>query len=208
MNQFFNGLALRNQDYTPLVTKNMRSYLGAGERVSNAVDKQIAGMVQKVAGKNPIVYTGLAVSAGPVNMCQYALRLMRSLVLDILLPGIEAIASEESGMTVVHGLWGVIYQTKSDYETFILASELRSCIGLQMMLGQTNPFARLAGSVCESGVSFKRGAVQTAMAFFVDLPMLACLCTDSQLGDYKAWAMTHCYDCLLYTSTLPTICSV
>jgi hypothetical protein len=194
VNQFMNGLALHNQDYTPLVTRRMKRYLGAADRAASAVDKQVNGMVQSIAGKNPVVFTGLSASTGMLNMAQYALRMLRTLFVSMLLPGLDALAAGESGIVVVHGLWHVLYEAQVDYKTLILASELRSCVGLQLMLGQTNPFGRFAGSVCEAGVWFKLGVIETALVFFVDIPMLACVCHDSQQVDYRQWVVDHCYE--------------
>ena len=193
INQFMNGFALYNQDYTPLVTANMKRYLGAAERASEAVDNKITVMMSKVAGKNPIITAGLGAGSGMLNMAQYACRVMRTLITSVLLPGITVAAAGDSGMRVVHGLWHVIYETQSDYKTFILNAELGSCVGLQLMLGQSNPIAVLAGNVCIAGVMFKLGAIETALAFFVDLPMLGCLCTDSEQQDYRKFVMEHCY---------------
>ena len=193
INQFMNGFALYNQDYTPLVTANMRSYMGAAERAGGGVDGTITSMVQSVAGKQPIAFTGFVASAGMVNMAQYTMRMVRTLLVTMLLPGLDAAASGQHGERVVHGLWQVVYDSQENYKTLILASELRSCVGMQLMLGQSNPLGRLAGTVCESSVMFKLGAIETALAFFVDLPMLGCLCKDSEQKDWKRWAIDHCY---------------
>ncbi|KAJ1468673.1 hypothetical protein T484DRAFT_3629597 [Baffinella frigidus] len=194
VNQFMNGFALYNQDYTPLVTKNMKTYLGEAQRAAGTVDGQITSMVQSVAGKQPAVFTGFVASAGVLNMAQYTCRMWKTLVVSTLLPALDSVFSDGDSKLLVNGLWQVVYASQADYKTLILASELRSCVGLQLMLGQSNPFGRLAGTVCESSVMFKLGAIDTGMAIFVDLPMLACLCTDSQQKDYKQWAMDHCYE--------------
>ena len=193
VNQFLNGVAMYSQDYTPLVTRNMRRYLGAADRMAGAVDGKVTAMVETVAGKNPIVFTGLAASAGMLNMAQYALRMVRILLVQVLLPALDAASSGDGVEDVVNGLWQVVYDSQENYKTLILASEMRSCVGLQLMLGYTNPYARLAGAVCHSGIMFKLGAVNTAMAFFVDLPMLGCLCSGSDGLDYRQHAMDTCY---------------
>ena len=193
VSQFMNGLAMYNQDYTPLVQGNMRKFLGVGDRMAGMVDSKVNSMVETVAGKNPIVFTGLAASSGMLNMAQYALGMVRILIVQVLLPAI-AMLGGGSVDEVVHGLWLVVYESSENYKTLILASELRSCVGLQLMMGYTNPFARLAGDVCRSGVMFKLGGLNTAMAFFVDLPVLGCLCKDSEGLDYQKHAMDTCYE--------------
>ncbi|KAJ1468512.1 hypothetical protein T484DRAFT_3629701 [Baffinella frigidus] len=194
MNMFMNGFAMYNQDYTPLVTKNMRTYLGAASRAAKVVDQKISQMVQSIAGKNPIVFTGMAASAGAINMAHYALRMLRTTIVLLLFPAMDASVSGAPATEVIHGLWQVVYDSQENYKTLILASEMRSCVGLQLMLGQSNPFGQLAGSVCQSGVFFKLGVVETTMAFFVDLPMLECLCTKSEGLDFKKWARENCWE--------------
>ena len=99
-----NGFALYNQDYSPLVTKNMKNYLGAAERAAGAVDDKVTSMVQSIAGHNPVGYTGMEASAGILNFAQYSCRMFQTLIVSILLPGITAAANGDSGITVVHGL--------------------------------------------------------------------------------------------------------
>jgi hypothetical protein len=194
VNMFLNGFAMYNQDYTPLVTKNMQVYMGAMSRAAKSVDDQIVGMVSSVAGANPVVYTGLAASAGMINMAHYSCRMFQTLIIQILFPAIDAGVLGESTAPIVHGLWQVVYESQENYKTLILASEMRSCVGLQLMMGQTNPIGRFAGAVCQAGVMFKLGAVETALAFFVDLPMLGCLCSESDQRDYRQWAMDNCWE--------------
>ncbi|KAJ1464104.1 hypothetical protein T484DRAFT_1758351, partial [Baffinella frigidus] len=151
-------------------------------------------MVSSVAGANPVVFTGLSASAGMVNMAQYSCRMLQTLIVQILFPSLDAAVLGESPMPIVHGLWQVVYESQENYKTLILASEMRSCVGLQLMLGHANPLGRLAGSICQAGVMFKLGAVETTLAFFVDLPMLGCLCSESYQKDYQQWAMDTCWE--------------
>ena len=207
VNQFLNGISLRSQDYTPLVTRSMRDYLGAAQRISEGVDSQIDGMVKRVAGNTPAAFVGLSGGSGILNMGQYFFRMLRYWIVSVIIGDYDVIQTVDTGSPIIDvvgtgsvssglmvaSLWRVLYDTHTDYKSLVLSAELRGCVGLELMLGFDNPLAQLTGSLCEAGVLFKEGAVNVATSFFVDTPMLACMCVDSLQRDFKKHVMDTCY---------------
>jgi len=207
VNQFLNGVSLRSQDYTPLVTRGMRDYLGAAQRISKGVDSQIDGMVKRIAGNTPAAFVGLSGGSGILNLGQYFFRMLRYWIVSVIIGDYDVIQTVDTGSPIldavgsgsassgliVASLWRVLYDTHTDYKSLVLAAELRGCVGFELMLGFDNPLAQLTGSLCEAGVLFKEGAVNVATSFFVDTPMLACMCVDSLQRDFKKHVMDTCY---------------
>jgi hypothetical protein len=186
INQFLNGVALRYESYTPLVVEPMKAYLGAADRMTQTVDSTMTGMLQRVSGKIPIMYTGFSSGAGLIKMAQFAARTSKRWMLQVILPSIDSIAGTGSGQTVANSLWQTVSDGfERDYVPLILNSELKACTGLRLMAGYDSPPARLAGSICESVVYFKKGAVQVLLAFFVDIPLLHCVCQADKASSWR-----------------------
>ena len=186
INQFLNGVSLRYESYTPLVVDSMKSYLGSAERMSRTIDSTMTQMLQRVSGKMPIMYTGFSSGAGLVKMAQFAARTSKRWMLQVIMPSIDAIGGTGTGTTVANSLWQTVSDGfERDYIPLILNSELKACTGVRLMIGYDSPPGQLAGSICESVVYFKKGAVQVLLAFFVDIPLLHCVCQADRVGNWR-----------------------
>jgi len=195
INQFLNGVSLRYESYTPLIVDSMKSYLGSAERMTKTIDSTMTQMLQRVSGKIPIMYTGFSSGAGLVKMAQFAARTSKRWMLQVIMPTIDAIAGTGTGATVANSLWQTVSDGfERDYIPLILNSELKACTGVQLMLGYDSPPARLAGSICESVVYFKKGAIQVLLAFFVDIPLLHCVCQADGRRSWKTRITEKCVE--------------
>lgn len=198
VNTFLNGLAIQERaQLQDALIPAMRGYITAGSRIGMVVDEQIERSLQSVIGLSPVIFGTASTGSGLLNLAHYSCRIIRRFVLGIIGIVDAAVQSDSdsgSGAALVNTLWQSVYDTRADYRSLILANTLKGCIGLQAVLGYTNPFAKLARSMCSSSALLASGTVDVSLTFFVDIPVLSCLCKETQERNWRSYLKEQCHD--------------
>lgn len=88
--------------------------------------------------------------------------------------------------------------TESMYETRpVMASTVGqrahdACLGIQTMMGGDNPWGSMLYHLCRSSAGLPSGVLDLFLLMFVDVPVVKCVCKDSQGHKMDAYVMKHC----------------
>jgi hypothetical protein len=91
-------------------------------------------------------------------------------------------------------LWQVLSDSTDDFETYLVKPGFRACAGLGVMLGYSNPWARLFREACTSAVATQAAAAATVRVLFVDIPTLSCICRDAEGSNFAEYARAACWE--------------
>jgi hypothetical protein len=121
-----------------------------------------------------------------IDSTQFAWRFGRRLVLELL--GVNV----DRSFTPV--LWQTLADSMDDFRTYLVKPGFRACAGLGVMLGYSNPWARVFRESCNSAVATQATAVETVKVLFVYVPTLACICRDTQGRNFAEYAQENCWE--------------
>jgi hypothetical protein len=70
----------------------------------------------------------------------------------------------------------------------------KSCTGLSLTFGYTNPWAIMLREQCDAWASVPSGTYQFLTVFLVDVPAAKCICKDSQGENFVRYATDVCFE--------------
>ncbi|KAJ1465765.1 hypothetical protein T484DRAFT_1757185, partial [Baffinella frigidus] len=126
-----------------------------------------------------------AFGASVIDTSQFAWRFVTRLVLKLL--------AVNEGMSLAPALWQATADSMDDYTTYLVKPAFRACSDIGVMMGFSNPWARLFRESCSAAVASQATAVSTGLVLFVDIPTLACMCKDADGRNYAIYARETCW---------------
>ena len=126
-----------------------------------------------------------AFGASVIDTSQFAWRFVTRLVLKLL--------AVNEGMSLAPALWQATADSMDDYTTYLVKPAFRACSGIGIMMGYSNPWARLFRESCSAAVASQATAVSTGLVLFVDIPTLACMCKDADGRNFAIYARETCW---------------
>ena len=120
-----------------------------------------------------------------IDMTQFSWRFVTRLILKLL--------AVEQGKTLAPALWQATADSMDDFDTYLVKPGFRACSGIGIMLGYSNPWARLFRESCCAAVATQATAVATGIVLFVDIPSLACMCRDAEGRNFATYARETCW---------------
>ena len=121
-----------------------------------------------------------------IDTTQFAWRFVVRLALQLL--------SARTDMKLAPVLWQVLSDSMDDHETYLIKPGFGACAGLGVMMGYSNPWARLFRESCSSAVATQATAVKTIRVLFVGIPTLACLCKEAEGSHFASYIQDNCWD--------------
>ncbi|KAJ1464968.1 hypothetical protein T484DRAFT_1757716, partial [Baffinella frigidus] len=100
----------------------------------------------------------------------------------------------DGGLSMAPALWQATSDSINDYNTYLVKPAFRACSGIGIMLGYSNPWARLFRESCSAAVASHATAVSTALILFVDIPALACMCRSAGGRKFEDYARDACWN--------------
>jgi hypothetical protein len=121
-----------------------------------------------------------------IDTTQFSWRFGVRLVLKLL--------SVRVGQEFTPVLWQILADSMDDYDEYLVKPGFRACAGMGVMLGYSNPWARVFRESCSSAVATQATAAETVRVLFVYIPTLACICRDAQGSNFATYAQDNCWD--------------
>ena len=106
-----------------------------------------------------------------IDMSQFFWRTITRLILELF--------SKEKSQALVLVLWEALSDSMQDFSTFLVKPGFRVCSGVGVMLGGTNPWAKLVRESCSASVAMQQSTMTAAEVLFVQVPVLSCICRDT-----------------------------
>ena len=123
--------------------------------------------------------------ASVLDVGQFFWRMMTRLLLTLL--------ARDTTQSLSPLLWQSLVESKADFREFFVMPAMRTCSGMGLMLGYSTPYARLVRESCSAVVAMQETMVTTVEIFFVQVPVLACLCRDTEGQNFNTFVIQHCW---------------
>lgn len=127
-----------------------------------------------------------AVGASVLDVSQFFWRMITRLMLELL-------ARDATVQPLAPLVWHAFVEAKHDFREFLIKPAFRTCSGVGIMLGYSNPWARLVRESCSAAVAQQETLVTTVDIFFVMTPVLACLCRNPGNQNFETYATNVCW---------------
>ena len=127
-----------------------------------------------------------ALGASALDVGQFFWRAVTRLLLELL-------ARDAVSQPLAPLVWHAFVESKHDFGEFFVLPAFRACSGLGVMLGSSNPWARLMRESCSAAVAQQATLLTTVEVFFVMTPVLACLCRDPGGQNFETYATNVCW---------------
>ena len=100
--------------------------------------------------------------------------------------------SAQTGDQIWNTVWGVLYDLEAAFQADITQRTLTGCAGIQLLLGETNPWAELAYGSCAMGAEYYASIFRITLDLFVDVPMIKCVCKDAAGQNPRLYVQSQC----------------
>lgn len=164
----------------------------------------IVGIFSKISSNNPTegvdkaqdVITGGMARYGPMSVfmktmlnpiagAHWIWRMAARIVVQI----IQATQAKRSVGSV---FWNILYDGRIDYADLVAKRMYNTCAGFALMAGYTNPLGNSILHYCFAGVKGTIATLDLLSVFLVDLPLIACVCTQNSGNNPRNWVLSHC----------------
>jgi hypothetical protein len=182
---FINGMAIagENGGWAAMMPGMAKSFSSVGDmdisKASDVISSTIATLPAPVAMarlsmKNPIAYT------------HFYYRLFTRMIMQIM-------QASQGTRSVGNVFWNVISDGRQDFESIVLQRMRRTCGGFAIMAGFTSPLGRLMNHWCIAWVEMQSGMLTLSAVFFVDIPLIDCVCVKSTGKNVATYIRNHCW---------------
>ena len=120
-----------------------------------------------------------------IDTTQFGWRFMVRLILRLV--------TARQGEDMAPVMWQILSDSTQDFDTYLVKPGFRACAGLGVMLGYSNPWARLFRESCSSAVASQATVLDIVEVMFIRIPTLACICRDSAGENFATYAKIHCW---------------
>ena len=150
------------------------------EGVTKAQDMMSGGMT-RFGPMSIFMKTAL----NPIAGAHWIWRMGSSIVVQI----IQAVQGQRSIASV---FWNVLYDGRVDYNDLVASRMLNTCGGFALMAGYTNPLGNVILHYCSAGVKSTIATLDLMSIFFVDLPLIVCVCRQTSGNNPSDWILNNC----------------
>ncbi|EKX36199.1 hypothetical protein GUITHDRAFT_117723 [Guillardia theta CCMP2712] len=98
-----------------------------------------------------------------------------------------------AGEKIDAGIFSILTGMRGDIEDLIVTPNEQICGGVSLIFGYTNPPATVMRYFCEVGAKVVLDLFDFLTVFFVDFPIVNCICKDSQGVVYSSYLEQSCY---------------
>jgi hypothetical protein len=127
----------------------------------------------------------MKVSVNPIAATHWMWRMGSRMLVQI----IQA-AKQRRGVGSV--FWNVVYDGRLDYKELIATRMFNTCGGLALMAGYTSPLGQMTLHYCFAGVKSSTATLDLVSVFLVDVPVMACICSQGEGRNPTEWIVNHC----------------
>ena len=104
---------------------------------------------------------------------------------------VQSIQAAEAKRSIGSVFWNVISEGIADYDELVAKRMFNTCGGLSLMAGYNSPMGKAILHFCFAGVKSTTATLNLVSLFTVDIPVMACVCTQS-VGQPHDWILYNC----------------
>lgn len=105
----------------------------------------------------------------------------------------QVLQSAQGTRSVANVFWNVVADSRADW-TGLVTNRLRStCAGVGLMAGYGNPAACMVTAWCNAIPNLQDAMLQMASVFFVDVPIMDCVCRQSAGFNFRQNVIDRCW---------------
>ncbi len=185
---FINGLAMagENSAFMPLLPGIARQMAQIG-----SIDPlQGLKSIQNSMGMLPArIQMAKQLTSNPIARAHYTYTILSRMFMKIL---------QVAGGTATIGnvFWTTFADSLDYHRSVVQVRNRRLCAGLALSMGYTSPVAMVFDRWCNAFVSLEGGLLTMLSVFTVEVPLMACICKQSQGFNFQAHVVANCFpDC-------------
>lgn len=128
-------------------------------------------------------------TGNPISRAHYLYTVMSRMFMKIL---------QAAGGTATIGnvFWTTLADSLDYHSSVVEVRNRRICEGLALSMGYTSPVAMVFNRWCNAFVSLEEGLLTMLAVFTVEIPLMACICKESQGYNFRAHVVANCFpDC-------------
>jgi len=163
---------------------------GVASSLSNAGEVDPAKITEVLSQSlsalpTPIQSANLAMK-NPIANAHFYYRMGSRMLMQIL-------EASQGSRTVANIFWNIISDGQKDYDDIVLQRMRRTCGGFAIMAGYNTPLGRLVNRWCTAWVEMQKGFITMASVFFVDVPLMDCVCIRSTGSEFTTFVKNSCW---------------
>ena len=105
---------------------------------------------------------------------------------------VQAIQASRQERSIGSVFMNVLYDGRSDYNELVASRMFNVCGGMALMTGYNSPLGRMVYHFCFAGVKGTVATLDLIGIFFVDVPLMVCVCRQSGGRNMAAWIIGNC----------------
>ena len=157
----------------------------AGESADNAQDMFSGDMSGGKMGRFGFAKLFMKTAVNPIAGVHWMWRMGSRMVVQLM----EAAKQKRSVGSV---FWNVLYDGRLDYRQLVATRMFNTCGGMSLMAGYTSPLGKVTLHYCFAGVKTTIATLDLVSVFLVDIPIMACACTQGYGHNPENWIYTKC----------------
>ena len=183
---FINGIAIagENGGWAAMMPGMAKSFSAVSDIDTAKASGVISSTVATLPG--PVTMAKLA-SRNPIAYSHYYYRLGTRMLMQIT-------QAAKGTRSVSNVFWNVISDGRKDFEDIVLQRMRRTCGGFAIMAGFQSPLGRMMNHWCIAWVEWQAGMQTMSSVFFVDIPLVDCVCVRSTGSNFEQFVRKNCLE--------------
>ena len=179
---FLNGVTMFGESqWTPIRPALVSSFLTVGNINAGYA---ISVLQNSIAGLPPGISMAQSISMNGVAVAQVYFRGFARMMTQIL----------DKKHSIANVFWNAVADGIVDWETIVLMRMRRSCGGLALMFGYSTPLGMMISRWCNAHVDWVQAGPVMASVFFVDMPLMSCVCIGSAGQSFDNHVVSECFN--------------
>lgn len=182
---FINGVVMVLENKGMNVHSDMAEILGASGGVDPSVAKDIYFGEFKKSLPGPIQMAQLAL-VNPLAASEFFYKQGTRMLIQIL-------QAAKQSRSIGNVFWNTVAEGATDYDNIVLQKMRKVCGGFSVMIGYNSPIGKVTHKWCNAFVEFQKGFLTLCTVFFVEVPLMDCVCVKSVGSNFATYLKQNCW---------------
>ena len=148
-------------------------------KIQDVMSNSLVGMPRAIQMAN-------IASKNPIANFEFYYNLGSKMLVNIL-------RASQQTKTIANVFWNVVADGAQEYEIIVLQRMKRMCAGFAIMAGFNTPLGKMVHRWCTAHVELQKGFLSMAITFFVDIPLMDCICIKSKGSVLSQYVTEKCW---------------